>query len=273
MAVVIAYGTEKQAYFNLFLQSCQRFGIEPVLLGWGDQWAGTCKKLRSICRYIRDLPGDEIILSVDPFDVIFLAGTEEIEARFREMSTPFLCGALKLDAFNAMVYDHEFNRTPFPTPGTPTEYNFLNAGTWISTAGYAYRLLKGLMDSGQLQTCHMDQEVFTAIYVGGGQEMDIDWNCHIFHNILFTNFVTRRPDMADIEFTGGRIRNSATGTMPSLLHASGNVVLRKIACSLGYASHLAIPEKDLKNYTRKAYFHLGKILKYAIIRKVRIAWT
>jgi len=78
MPTVIAYGTEKQAYFELFMESCHRFGIDPV------------------------------ILSVDPFDVIFLTYLE-------------------------------FNRTGEPTPETATGYNFLNAGTWISTAAYAFR--------------------------------------------------------------------------------------------------------------------------------------
>lgn len=101
MLRVIAYGTEKQAYFELFMESCHRFGIEPVILGWGQRWIGSGEKLISIFNYIQDLPAREIILSVDPFDVVFMAGPEEIEAKFRAMDVPFLCGALKLRAFNA----------------------------------------------------------------------------------------------------------------------------------------------------------------------------
>lgn len=273
MSVVIAYGTEKQAYFDLFIKSCQRFGIDPVILGWGERWEGTCKKLVSISNYIKDLAEDEMILSVDPFDVIFLSGMEEIEEKFREQDAPFLCGALKLHSFNASVYDHEFNRTFLPTPSTPTGYNFLNAGTWISTAGYASRLLTKLSCDGQLQACDIDQEVFTALYIIDSSALDIDWNCQIFHNLLFTNFVTRRPDLSDIEFKEGKIRNIGTGSTPSILHASGNVIMKEIALSLGYERRLAIPEKDLKNYLRKAYFHLAKILSFTFKQKVRLAWV
>jgi len=73
-------------------------------------WNRSGEKLISIYKFIKDLPAEEIILSVDPFDVIFLEGPGEIESKFRVMNTPFLCGALKISAFNARVYNYEFNR-------------------------------------------------------------------------------------------------------------------------------------------------------------------
>ena len=273
MSTVIAYGTEKQAYFSLFMESCHRFGIEPVILGWGEKWTGSSEKLYAICSYIKDLPPDEIVLSVDPFDVIFLSDLGEIESKFRQTGKSFLCGALKLRSFNAFVYDHEFNRTPWPTPDTPTSYNFLNAGTWISTAGYAHNLLNGLINAGQLSPSVMDQEVFTGIYITDKTQIDIDWQCHLFYNLLFSDFVTRRPDLTDFQYQDGRIRNSSTGSKPSLLHASGNVIMRDIALSLGYEPYLTIPEKDMRNYMRKVAFHLGKILNYTIIQRIRLAWA
>ena len=273
MPTVLAYANEKQAYFNLFIESCRRFGIEPVILGWGEEWEGTCKKLLSIWEYISELPEKETVLSVDPFDVIFLAGIEEIETRFRKLDTPFLCGALKLYSFNARVYEYEFNRTSIRSPENPGGYNFLNAGTWISTAGYASSLLRNLIEYEQLRPCDMDQEVFTALYLTNRKAMDIDWNCYLFQNILFTNFITRRPDLRDIRFSERRIINRTTGSKPLVLHASGNVQMKKIAWYLGYDAQLAIPEKDLRNYSRKAVFHLGKILSFTIKHKVRETWT
>lgn len=271
--MILAYGTEKQAYFNLFMESCRSHGIHPVILGWGERWEGTCKKLACISEYIKGQPSDRVVLSVDPFDVVFLSGLDEIETRFREMNTPFICGALKLKSFNARIYEHEFNRTFMPTPENPTAYNFLNAGTWISTAGYASKLLDRMAECGQLQDCDMDQEVFTAQYIKNRAVIDIDWKCEIFQNILFRDFITRRPDLEDILFSHGRIINRMTGTRPCLLHASGNVRMGIIARSLGYSSDLGIPEKDMKNYFRKAIFHLGKILSFTLKQKMRLAWA
>ena len=263
MLTVIAYGTEKQAYFELFMESCRRFGIDPVILGWGDRWIGSGEKLISIYKFIKGLPAEEIILSVDPFDVIFLEGPGEIESKFREMNTPFLCGALNINSFNARVYDHEFNRTREATPQTPSGYNFLNAGTWISTAGFAHRLFQALIDDKRLSPSDIDQEILTALYIEDRTRVSIDWRCELFHNLLFKDFVSRQPDLKDIHFLEGRIHNTSTGTWPSLLHASGNTFMAEFVSALDYDPRLSIPKKDMKNYIRKASFHLGKILKYA----------
>jgi hypothetical protein len=273
MPTVLSYGTGKQAYFDLFMESCHRFGIEPVILGWGEKWVGSGEKLIAICNYVKDLPADEIVISVDPFDVIFLSDTGEIESKFRRMRRPFLCGALKLTSFNARVYDHEFNRTPWTTPGNPTGYNYLNAGTWISTAGYARRILEGLIDAEQLAPANVDQEILTATYLEDRSMVDIDWKCEIFYNLLFRNFITRKPDLSDLRFDHGRIRNGATGTLPSILHASGNVFMKEIALLLGYDPSLTVPEDDMRCYVKKVWFHAGKVVKYAIIQRGRLAWA
>lgn len=264
MLTVIAYGTEKQAYFDLFMASCHRFGINPVFLGWGERWLGSGEKLISICRYIEDLPADEIILSVDPFDVVFMAGQEEITSRFREMDVPFLCGALKLRAFNARIYRHEFNRTGEKTPETATAYRFLNAGTWISTAGYALKILKPELESGKIGPCDIDQEILTGLYIKNNSGISIDWKCKIFHNLLFRHFISRQPELSDIQFKDRRIWNKNTETWPSILHASGNTRMSRFVSELGYDPSLSRPIKDVKNYTLKACFHMGKVLRYAV---------
>ena len=41
--------------------------------------------------------------------------------------------------------------------------------------------------------------------------------------------------------------------------------MAEFVSALDYDPMLSIPIKDMKNYIRKARFHLGKILKYAFI--------
>lgn len=262
MATVIAYGTDKQAYFDLFMESCKRFQIEPVILGWGDKWIGFGKKVMEIRDHIKRLPEDEIIISVDPFDVIFLCEIDEIEYKFSSLNIPFLCGALKLDAFNRSIYNFEFNRTGKLIPVTPTGYNFLNSGTWISRAGYAVKLIDMLVEKYQMTEVTMDQQLLTDLYIQDGSVVGIDWQCEIFHNILFIDFITRKPDLKDIVFNATRIKNITTGTFPCILHASGNARMGNIAMKLGYEKAAATPYKAQINFTKKAFFHIGKLLKY-----------
>ena len=256
MSTVIAYGTDKQAYFDLFIESCHRHNIDPVILGWGDQWIGSGKKVISIYEFIQTLPSDETIISVDPFDVIFLSGLDEIESKFCNMKIPFLCGALKLGRFFGNVYNLEFNRTKKPTPRTPTSYDFLNAGTWISKADYACRLFKKLIVNNSLADTDIDQRLFTGIYIRNRSIMNIDWGCKIFHNLLFKDFITRRPDLKDLNFNNTRILNTVTGSSPCILHASGNTKMREIALALGYDQSLTLPQQDTLGYSKKAFFQV-----------------
>ena len=195
-------------------------------MGWGDKWIGSGKKVISIYKFIQTLPSHETVISVDPFDVIFLSGLDEIEAKFCKMKIPFLCGALKLERFFGHVYNREFNRTKRPNPRTLTGYNFLNAGTCISRADYACRLFKKLMDKNLLSETCIDQMLFTCLYIHDRSIMDIDWGCKIFHNLLFMDFITRKSNLKDLDFNHIRIINSTTGSTPCILHASGNIKMR-----------------------------------------------
>ncbi|MGB8359241.1 MAG: glycosyltransferase domain-containing protein [Bacteroidales bacterium] len=261
MSRVIAFGTNKQAFYDLFIESCRRYNIEPVILGWGEKWVGFGRKSMMIREYIRGLPEDEIVISVDPFDVIFLCGLDEIENKFNNMSASFLCGALKLGKFNGAIYNYEFNKTDKRLPETPTKYNFLNTGTWISRAGYAGYLIDELVDKYQMSETSMDQQILTGIYIRNSHRVDIDWNCEIFHNLLFKDFVTRKPDLKDLHFNTTRVINTASGSKPCILHASGNTNMEILALKLGYDPNIIVPANNMLNFAKKTIFHVNQILK------------
>lgn len=269
MTQVIAYATSREGYYDLFMASCKRYKVEPVILGWGEKWIGSGNKLMAICAYLEGLKEDDIVISVDPFDVLFLCGLPEIETKFRNMNIQFLCGALKLGGFNKTVYGLEFNRTNNPTPETPTHYNFLNAGTWISYAGYACRLINYLTKKLKMSEDDTDQEWLTHLYINNKTDIDIDWKCEIFHNLLFKDFITRRPDLKDLIFNKTRVSNSSTGTQPCILHASGNTPLRNIAMKLGYDPKISFPVNDRLNYFKKAIYYLFMLLRYGMLSIVR----
>jgi predicted nuclease of predicted toxin-antitoxin system len=261
MPKVIAFGTEKQAYFDLFRESCDRYNIEPVILGWNEKWVGHGKKLTVIRDYIKTLPEKEIIIVVDPFDVIFLCGPDEIENKFNRISSSFLCGALNLGKLVATLYNYEFNKTGKKVPVTPTNYNFLNSGTWISRAGYALYLIDELVDKFHMNDDSMDQQLLTDIYIRKLYSVDIDWKCEIFHNLLFKDFITRRADLKDLKFIDNRVLNTASGSKPCIIHASDNTNMKDLALRLGYPPNIIKPVNNTKNFTRKAIFHLRQIMK------------
>lgn len=261
MPKVIAFGTEKQAYFDLFIESCERHSIEPVILGWNEKWIGYGKRLIAIRDYIKNLPEKEIVIVVDPYDVIFLSGLDEIEYKFNKLSCAFLCGALKLGKLTGAIYNYEFNISGKKLPQTPTNYNFVNTGTWISRAGFAQYLIDELVDKFHMTDISLDQQLLTYIYIHKLYNVDIDWKCEIFHNLLFKDFITRRADLKDLKFNDDRVTNIASGLKPCMLHASGNTRMKEIGLRLGYDKKMLVPENHIVNITKKTFFHVGQIFK------------
>jgi hypothetical protein len=264
MIRVISYGTNKQAYFDLFIESCIRYNIEPVIIGWGEPWIGFGKKLTDIRDYASSLPEDEVILVVDPFDVIFLCGLDEIEEKFIKSGTRLLCGALKLGKTMRKVYNVEFNKTGRPTPATQYGYDSVNVGTWITTAGYAVTLINRFVSEFGMTPVTMDQDLFTAVYINNPAEVSLDWSCEIFHNLFFKNLFTRKPNLEDIEFRDGRIYNTSTGTYPCVVHASGNTFMEKLGYSLGYGRYMVKPVKNNINFMKKAVFHVRQLRRQIV---------
>jgi hypothetical protein len=260
MPKVIAFGTDKQAYYDLFLESCERKSIEPVILGWNEKWVGYGKKLIAIRDYIKNLPEKEIVIIVDPFHVVFLSGLDEIEYKFNKLSCAFLCGALNLSNLAASIYNFEFNTSGKKLPVTPTNYNFLDTGTWISRAGFALYLIDELVENFSMKDASSDQQLLTNVYVQKLYNIDIDWKCEIFHNVLFKD-LTRKADLKDLKFIDGRVINTASGSKPCIIHAACNTNMRELGLRLGYDEKILVPKNNFSNFTKIAFFHIGQILK------------
>jgi hypothetical protein len=261
MAKVIAFGTERQEYFDLFKESCLRYSIEPVILGWGEKWIGYGKKVIAIRDYIKNLPSKEIVIVVDPYDVIFLCGLDEIEYKFNKSGSHFLCGALNLGKITGKIYNYEFNKTGKKLPETPTHYNHLNTGTWISHAGYAHYIIDELVNKYHINDFSSDQQLIAGLYVNKLYNVDIDWRCEIFHNLLFKDIITRRADLKDLKFADNRIVNIVSGSRPCILHAAGNAKMKEIALKLEYDREVTVPVNDTLNFTKKVFFHFGQIFR------------
>jgi hypothetical protein len=55
--------------------------------------------------------------------------------------------------------------------------------------------------------------------------------------------------------------NTATGTRPSILHASGNISMHELGLRLDYDQSTLVPENNMINFTKKAFSHIGQIFK------------
>jgi len=100
LAVLTAgvWPTEEEARRKLwiFLASCKKFGIEPLLYGVGTkQFPGyRAMMLDMQLDYLKTMSGYTHVLFTDALDAFFTAGLDEIQEKYKRMgSPPILCSA------------------------------------------------------------------------------------------------------------------------------------------------------------------------------------
>lgn len=82
-AVTYASHGGRDDRFCRAVESAVRHDIDLVILGWGVKWTGLSQKLEAAHSYVKSLPGDDIILFTDAFDVLFTDETESIRKKFQ----------------------------------------------------------------------------------------------------------------------------------------------------------------------------------------------
>ena len=88
------------AYFKIMIESCKRNNIECIVLGKGEKWEGLSSKYKIWKKYLDTLPGDELVMINDAYDVIFLESAEEIVKKFLTFNKPVVLSIQKGQIIN-----------------------------------------------------------------------------------------------------------------------------------------------------------------------------
>ena len=71
--IVVTYETDRKEYSEGMLKySCEKNGIELVVLGQGVEWNGTKDKIYGYLNYVSQLSDDEVVVCCDNRDVIIV---------------------------------------------------------------------------------------------------------------------------------------------------------------------------------------------------------
>lgn len=217
IVVTAANKAPSQPYyvFDAFKESLKRYGVEPVILGWEQEWKGLMTKPNLYFEWLRGhaLP-DEPIIICDAWDVIFAADPNEIHAKFREVS------------HNAeIVWNAE--KTKFPPselffPETGTSYRYLNSGFAIGYPLAFQQMFEWMrLDTIGFDTAGEngkrepnDQLYCQKAYVESRIPMALDAKaeiCQTLHGV----------EENELDLSGDRIRNVETGSEPIVFHLNG----------------------------------------------------
>lgn len=216
------------------LATARRVGIEPRLYGIGRQINAHCSNLQGpdMIAEIESFPTGSVIMCVDAFDVDFLAGEAEILANFARFPHPLVIMTEREGCSGNRKAKTRIHEQCIAAGG---HFAQLNIGGWIGVREYALhvfaeaeRLYKPNPEDPAYNYDNLYQWLVLLKAWGGGPEFCLDWHCEIFQSM----------NQVDAMFDDGtkRLTNTATGTMPCVLHYNGDK---------SYAAHRAMVERLL----------------------------
>jgi len=215
-----------RGHLGFLQESCKRLGLNVSVLGFGERWTGGGMAMRLVKEAIADETEDTIVLVVDAFDVLVLAGWDEILEKLTQFSTPIVFSAEKgcwPDKELSTVYppppllpqlsDSESPKTS-EQDGPLSPYRYLNAGGYI---GYAGALREAIQELSPRDDDRSDQRHYTRYFLDHPDKVSLDYRATIFQTL----FDVAPDDVAFDATEPTRVINRLTGTRPCILHGNG----------------------------------------------------
>ena len=200
---------------ELMERSAKRVGVEIVRFKDGEPWPNDYRigKLVHGLACVLSLPADVThIMHVDTSDSLFLAGPEEIVAKFEAMRPEGFEGILIQAEKNcypdkALEMDYAHCHWGWHTGKTPWKY--VNSGGWIAERVHA----GAMMQLATQEATYCDQLCWSKAYLTG-QPIILDENCQIFQSMYL-----QQPN--ELKLENGRLYNLLTGGRPCVAHWNG----------------------------------------------------
>ena len=205
----ITVANKQSRGLTAFQESARRFNIEPILLGWNQEWKGLWSKIWLIHEFCKSVGDNDLIFFADGFDCLFLTGEEEIVEKFHAFNFPAV--------FSGENNCHpSYNAEKFP--GVGNGFKFLNSGGMMFEAGYMAALLDhwGIYPNMDLKRYCDDQGFFHEVFFLQNA-MKIDHRAEIF----FT-WLPFLETQLSFTFEGLRLRTNQTQSLPCVVHTPGH---------------------------------------------------
>lgn len=218
---------ESHYIFDEMKRSVQRFGFDPVVLGWGERWGGLGSKPRILKAGIESgkVSADTIVF-IDAFDVVLASSPRVIAEEFKSETVDVVWGAERNFWHRNWEEDYRSMDELKPSfPDTPSGFNYLNSGFCVAKTQAMYSLLESMNvadipddhTGANGKACHpCDQSYYGRAFckVPQAVPMKVDTECRYVANL-------HSVSTEDIEFGLAGIRLLPTGTLPMAFHFNG----------------------------------------------------
>lgn len=209
---------------DVMIESCQRFGYTPVILGQNPgEFRGLGSKAKLLKRALADgTVTASHILFVDAFDILFMASPLDCVMEFLSIQQVSPAIPSILWASEKACFPDEGRSERHPK--ISSAWRYLNSGFSIGESD-GFRKFYSEFDPDLILDDHQDslgnwvhdndQRHAMDAFLDGSLSMELDYDCRI-HQSLF------QCSAEEFDFSETRIRNKATGTYPMVAHANGD---------------------------------------------------
>lgn len=213
--------TEPYYFPQIFMASCRKYGVEPLVLGAGE-WGGLGSKVKTLKRAIDAgrLAADVLILS-DSFDVIYTCDPAEVVQKFKDMQ--FLNPACPSLYWNS-------ERVCFPRPGIADRFPSCRSSFKFLNSGWGIGDLKGIYEAMQED----DPENILDDHIGPDGQPKYDDDQRYWQDRMLNGSVSICLDSEtemcvalhavkeeELDLSGEKILVNETGNCPMVLHFNG----------------------------------------------------
>ena len=237
---LVTIATHSECYFPYLKKSCERYGNNLIVLGWGKKWTGYSFKLQLLQSFLKDLDDEEIVCFIDSFDVIMLRSLEDLENTFKNFSKD--TGSRIIVGYDRAISKivEIVGRIYF---GTSYGYT-INSGTYIGYVKDIRNMVNTIYSSPKLD----DQKLLTNYCRDNPNKIYIDATSIFFLTInnplgnFYDNNLMKIDEHKHLWYRGVK---------PFFIHGNGNTNMNDIIVSLGYEMNI-YDIKNIEEYNRLA---------------------
>ena len=213
----VTVATSENEGLKLLKKSCDHFGINLDILGYGRPYQGNGTKIIYLTEYLREQDPQEVILFTDAYDSFFVKDTQDLEDEFLKFNHPLLFSSEDNYYFRIQGIPHLFlNRYYFykypKSESVYKKYRYLNSGGYM---GYARNILEVFEESGITKSMRSDQVNLHRHFVHSPSSIKLDYDHRIFTN--YGKFA--QPDRFEVK--NDELKNKFTGSSPFIFHFPG----------------------------------------------------
>src|SRR5210317_1689584 len=235
---VIVLATHDSGYLKALKQSCNRYGYELIVLGWGEKWRGFTMRANLYKEYLEKLPQEEYVICCDAFDVIALRHSDDLLKKI-EGYDKVLTGFDEASIITKYMYGKP------PIKINSKEY-FANAGFFIGKC----RKIKNIFDIMCInEKCNNanveDQGLLNRLLQVHTDIIDIDTESEIIYNLQYPKDYLKQlikltlkneSYILDNNHDNFNIKDQSlnNGNKPFFIHANGNSNINSLCKELGY---------------------------------------